>query len=468
LAKKNQYGFKTPQRRSVFNESGHKVGGELSGGECEIHQAQSIVVNNNYLFSQKTDDPKKAVKVFEEKFIYAAGLIFFSKNDVEIKISIKSNRNIIFEEKKYKGSKYFNKLGLEFDYIKLDEHPKEVSLEFKSNINSKVTIIHFDHGNVFHKKFISSELKPHYYNSKRVITIPEQFYLKKNIEITHSKNEKFLIILKSCNRCQRLLPINNLDERKQISFSNHCVKKAPCQHSTFSNYKVLNLKDLDDKQIKELNINDGFIKSYYGHQLECKACKKFFVNAPLNPLRSSTQQREDSLRRRAFELLIGKLLKKKWIYHEFRISNKKEFDVEIWKKFGKKCFKCSKFIKNPREMDLDHTMPLSMLYPLDKTATCLCSKCNSAKSDIFPVDFYSNEELKKLSEITSINPKIINSRNSNQIVVDLIKENRDFIINEFIYQDQYLKERNGKRVADSILHSLQKAIDNSLNPFKLI
>ena len=179
MSKKNQYGFRTPERRSVLNESGNKVGGELSGGECEVHQVQSIVVDNYFLFSEKTDDPKNAVKVFEEKFIYAVGLIFFSKNDVEVKISIESNSNIIFEEKKYKGSKYFNKLGLEFDYIKLNEHPKKVTLEFKSNINSKITIIQFDHGNVYHEKFISSELKPHYYNSKRSITIPEQFYLKK-------------------------------------------------------------------------------------------------------------------------------------------------------------------------------------------------------------------------------------------------------------------------------------------------
>ena len=119
-------------------------------------------------------------------------------------------------------------------------------------------------------------------------------------------------------------------------------------------------------------------------------------------------------------------------------------------------------------MDLDHTMPLSMLYPLDKTATCLCSKCNSSKSDIFPVDFYKPKELIKLSKITGIDLKSLKSRFSNQIVVDAIKQNRDYILNEFLIQEQYLKVRKGKRVADSIIHSLQKAIDNSISPFKLL
>lgn len=119
-------------------------------------------------------------------------------------------------------------------------------------------------------------------------------------------------------------------------------------------------------------------------------------------------------------------------------------------------------------MDLDHTMPLSMLYPLDKTATCLCPKCNSAKSDIFPVDFYSAEELKTLSGITGLSLNILSSRNSNPVVIKALKNNLDYVLNEFLQQEQYLKVRNGKRVADSILHSLQKAINNSIEPFNIL
>ncbi len=70
-----------------------------------------------------------------------------------------------------------------------------------------------------------------------------------------------------------------------------------------------------------------------------------------------------------------------------------EFDVYIWENFDKKCFKCKKELSTPKEMDLDHTLPLAYLWPLDSTATCLCPSCNSSKSDKFPKDFYTNKEL---------------------------------------------------------------------------
>ena len=467
MIKKSDYGFRTPERRIVSNNSGNTVGGELSGGECQINPIKLIELKPIYEVSIDTLRFEPEKKVFQEVYIYAIGIIFRTNIDINLKIEIKLNSDISVFEKQILANQEFIKTGFEFNYEDKSRHPNKIIVRFEAKTKCYVELIQFEHGMVYHKSFDSEKLKHHYYNSKRQITIPEQFYLDK-YDLPNTTTGNSLIVYKSCNRCQRFLPINHFNERKQISFSNHCVTKAPCRHSNFSNYEVLNMSKIAEKDAVKLNIENNFIKSYYGHQLECKACKKFFVNAPLNPLRNSTQHREDSLRRRAFEILTGELLETTWIYHKFRVENKKEFDVEIWKKFNMKCFKCSKPLESPKEMDLDHTMPLSMLYPLDKSATCLCSSCNSAKSDIFPVDFYNSEELVALSKLTGLDINIINSRKSNQIVVDEIKSKKNFILNEFLQQEQYLKVRDGKRVADSIVHSLQKAIDLSESPFKLL
>ena len=66
--------------------------------------------------------------------------------------------------------------------------------------------------------------------------------------------------------------------------------------------------NIDELQEAGINIEDNKVVSYYGHQLECKACKKFFVNMPLNPQRNAQQFKEDGLRRRAIEVLINHLL----------------------------------------------------------------------------------------------------------------------------------------------------------------
>lgn len=468
MAKKANYGYKTPIRRTVLNDSGNSVGGDLTGGECVIDYTQSLQFSTNHTLTYSSSPFAVGKKVFNDRYIYAVGIIFSSLTPVDLTITINGANKSSKQTKTVSGGEGFIKFGVEYDFTSSIEHPTLIELTFTSTADTEVIIARFEHGLVYHERFDSEDLKEHYYNSKRAITIPEQFYLSEAKQVKGADQHSSPILLKSCNRCQRFLPINFFNERQQISFSNHCVSTAPCKHSTFAIYKLTNGSYVQESVAKKFGTTNSVIKSYYGHQLECKACKKFFVNAALNPLRNSTQHREDSLRRRAFEILIGDLLNKSWIYHEYRISNKKEFDESVWERFGKKCFKCSVIIPSPRKMDLDHTMPLSMLYPLDKTATCLCPKCNSAKSDIFPVDFYSAEELKTLSGITGLSLNILSSRNSNPVVIKALKNNLDYVLNEFLQQEQYLKVRNGKRVADSILHSLQKAINNSIEPFNIL
>lgn len=262
------------------------------------------------------------------------------------------------------------------------------------------------------------------------------------------------IVCKSCNRCSRLLPVDIYAERNTLSFSNHCVSRAPCTHASFSQYKL----ESGDGAVLGNKVKEGCVHSHYGHQLECIVCKKFFVNSPLNPLRNSTQHREDSLRRRALEVLVTNLLERRWIYHIYRMTKGKEFDVAIWEKFGKRCFKCKKTLSTPNEMDLDHTLPLAYLWPLDETATCLCSTCNSSKSDKFPLDFYNSDERKVLSKVTKIPLEHLEKREINSVAVEELLKKVVWFFDDFLAEEDYQKIRHGKKAADLILHALHNVM----------
>ncbi len=475
MAKQKNYGYKTPVRRSTNNITGHKVGGDLSGGDCKVKFSKRLILNEEctYTFLLNSDD---AIQLFKKSScVVSIGGYFLPDVETKVEISIeikseKSSSSYIIKPNR------FEKIGLakEIDSNSFDPStPIRVSITFDTNgKRTNLDYYQFSYGFVDYKYLVDNDVHDSFFNSKKEICYPEQFYFFSEIEFADSEiGNPFL--LKSCNRCQRFLPINHFNEREQLSFSNHCSTKAPCRHGNFYNYTIIE-SDIDKKGLTKYfstttyKVQDNFIHSYYGHQLECKACKKFFVNSALNYLRTSTQHREDSLRRRAFELLIGNLLQKEWIYHSFRNATQNEFDRFIWEKFGRKCFHCDAPISTPNEMDLDHTMPLVFLYPLDETATCLCPTCNSEKSDKFPVEYYTKPQLEELSKLTGLDITILKSRKANQKVIDLLKENIVWFFEEFLTFEEYTKVREGKRAADSILHSLQKVVNNSKFPFDLL
>ena len=474
MAKTRNYGYKTPVRRTTNNVTGHKVGGEYSGGDCKIVSFKTLELKKtvSFEFSLNTNE---AVSLFGRDLgIAAIGGYFLSNKDAIINLSIESNK-IIKEESFNLKSGIFEKIGIDYEFNPSKYKPGtliKLKIEFRLNEATDISYSLFSYGFINYKYFLENDVYEPFSNSKKTICFPEQFYFFEETIFEGSVNGDPLI-LKSCNRCQRFLPINHIYERNQLAFSNHCSTKAPCTHGNFSNYKIVD-SVLKGKELisfidgSPYELNGEFVISHYGHQLECKACKKFYVNSALNKLRTFTQHREDSLRRRAFELLIRDLLKIKWIYHTFRTEHKLEFDQFIWEKFGGKCFNCGTGISSPKKMDLDHTMPLVHLYPLDETATCLCPKCNSLKSDLFPVEFYKAEQLKELSHLTGLPLELLTSRKPNQVVIDLLLKNVVWFFEEFLTFDEYTKVREGKTAAASILHSLQKVVKNSKKPYNLL
>ena len=468
----SQHDLRTYQRRSTTRSSGYHTCDNSTGGECIILPSQMVRVGGAITFHFHRDS-LELVELFEKgiSIIAFGGYIRPTKE-------AKASYSLSYE---YEGSEYSTKRELssinanEWKNIGFHEERSinkdatvqnvDVSLTVESVGDFNLEVISFDLGVIEKSEFLDTTCATSFYQ-KTSMHIPYLYYLDATLPIEKYSTDDYaftegrLVVLKSCNRCGRYLPINIEDEQKTLSFSLHCVKRAPCVHSTFRAYTIKNKSDLSKEDLAKIRIEDGKVISYFGHQLECKACKKFFVNAPLNPQRNPQQFKEDSLRRRAIEVLVNNLLKTNLIHFEFERKTKKEFSEYIWKKFNKRCFKCGDKSSQIElsEMNLDHTMPLAYLYRLDETATCLCNSHNSQKRDRFPVDYYSKEELIRLSDITGIPLSDLCKKEINQKVLDLLIKNVVWYFDVFLMDAEYQKVRDGIRTSDKINDSLKRVI----------
>ncbi len=469
-----QQDLRTYRRRGVTRESGYHTCEETTGGECFIERAEQFICKKLTETFRFHRDQLDLVELFEKGFsMIAFGGYVHTKH--KAKVSLKMDYR--YENQKYKTSESkefsiddndWKSIGFHIEQILNTEssvYDVNVEMSVTSKIGNILDFICFDFDVVSKEEFFDTTCAESFYQ-KTSMTVPYLYYLRTDLPITkyltdsYEFNEGRIVVLKSCNRCGRYLPINIEDEMKTLSFSLHCKKRAPCVHSTFRAYKIQNEDIKSLGQISNINIEDNKVVSYYGHQLECKACKKFFVNAPLNPQRNAQQFKEDGLRRRAIEVLVNSLLERNLVHFEFERRTKKEFSEYIWKKFNKRCFKCgpeSDPIKL-NEMALDHTMPLAYLYRLDETATCLCSSHNSQKSDHFPVDYYSEKELERLSQITGLSLEQLHTKEVNKKVLKLLIDNVVWFYDTFLMEKEYQKVRDGIKTADKINDSLKRVI----------
>ncbi|VXD10333.1 HNH endonuclease [Planktothrix paucivesiculata] len=470
--------FLTPKRRATRQRSGFQVSGSKTGSTCLIDKSYLIEPDDGNIVITANNQKLTVVELFYQNIgVLGAGIYLYPSESCQVTLELSWEED---GQKKDKqsilklDSGYWQGLGL-IEELKVPDKYKIISdTKFTCSISTSALVsVYGLLMGVLDNEYLTTHDVYQIFKEKTNIYIPEILYLDPTedcleftLEEGNHRGDGQPIVCKSCNRCDRFLPINikQEHERKTIGYSNHCIKNAPCKHNSFSRYEILsdNLNPiLKDYIVRNNQDSVDEIKSYYGHQLECRVCKKFFVNTPLNPLRNSTQHREDSLRRRALEVLVAELLGKNWIYHEHRINVKTEFDVHIWEKFDKQCFKCGCELSKPNEMDLDHTLPLAYLWPLDNTATCLCPSCNSSKSDRFPIDFYTNEQLELLSQKTGISLENLQSKPINQDAVRALFERVDWFFDNFLDDSEYQKYRDDKKAADLIVKSLHNVLKSS-------
>lgn len=469
--------FNQPRRRGVRQRSGFKVSGSKTGSECLIYKTDKFEVKGKDLSLAFSESTFKFVKLFSEDIcIYGFGLYILSDKDLLVSASILvSNLNhkkgtLTVGHKQIVPKNIWTKIGFH-----LENNFPSVNDYFSSKIN--LNILCRDGDPII--EFFGLQFGPvDYYENKPKYKVnffektdlykPEIYYLPfRKIKISKARYIGYgFIIGKSCNRCARFLPIDTENELNPLGFSNHCKKRAPCSHAAFSRYSIENPKLIAElpqgmaSKIVSLNGKDYFT-THFGFQLECRTCKKFEVNAPLNPLRNKAQHHEDGARRRAFERMIIELTKDD-VVKNFRSSHKQEFQEYIWNNFGKTCFGCGKSLPKISNMDIDHTLPLSYLWPLNESATCLCKACNSLKHDLFPSEFapYTKKKLKTLSQLTGISlPQIISKKRIvNPKVTQLLIKNSVWLFDDFLARKDYQKNKKGKMVADLIYKALQKVL----------
>ena len=142
-----------------------------------------------------------------------------------------------------------------------------------------------------------------------------------------------------------------------------------------------------------------------GHQNECRSCKKWKINDHFNPRRTVDQFNESGIIARERRILA----REAEIMQRIKEREGRGLKSIIWDRFDRACFYCGKKL-TLNEMQLDHTRPLSYLWPIDEHATCLCGEHNNHKKDRFPVDFYSEKQLRRLADLTGLSFEKLSER----------------------------------------------------------
>ena len=233
--------FRTPIRRKTRQRSGFNVAGKTPGSECKIKKSGRLVIKKN-LF--KISFLRKDV-VVQPLFKNKKGILYFGayikpQCNLELNLNLKFNIKLSSQSVTRTMLVYanqWNKVGILLD-IKLIK-PIKISLiecNFKiSSTTKEIGALDFfgiNLGAIDYSYFIENKIEDIFYE-KVNIYIPEISYQSYDhvIHINSNPPLKFSdggpVVIKSCNRCSRFLPIDALNERNTLSFSNHCVKKVP-------------------------------------------------------------------------------------------------------------------------------------------------------------------------------------------------------------------------------------------------
>lgn len=178
-----------------------------------------------------------------------------------------------------------------------------------------------------------------------------------------------------------------------------------------------------------------------GFQGECKLCKTLY-NTIKNKTRLTDQHQEAANRRRMFGEITG--------------SHRVDVNV-IRTRFNVACFKCGLDLapSSGNKENFDHTLPVSFLWPLTTdNATLLCSRCNGEKTNKWPSEFYTKDELKHLSIQTGIKFDLLagDPHFNPTVVSNMTKPHkiRDILTRYAHYEHEVFRLRNRIQTADGL------------------
>jgi 5-methylcytosine-specific restriction endonuclease McrA len=185
----------------------------------------------------------------------------------------------------------------------------------------------------------------------------------------------------------------------------------------------------------------------------CKESKKKYVNS--GPAGNSSRTKDQFLED------TGSRFRTK-IIESITKNRPKIVYNEIYKKFKGCCFKCkSKISYNESsgvKSNLDHTLPHSLYYPYTTSnSTLLCVNCNQSKKGHWPSEFYSKNELKKLSKITGISYDLLSGskKYNSELLIKFSTEFKNVIDN--------IEKRFRKRNEENRIKIFQKIKKDMFN-----
>ncbi|MEO7798498.1 MAG: HNH endonuclease signature motif containing protein [Opitutaceae bacterium] len=293
------------------------------------------------------------------KSLFAAGGFISVPGDAEVLLRVVAGEVAV--ERPYQIGDAWARLGVALDAM--GPAPVRVSLLF-SRSEDYVDVWGLAAGTTEFPVSNGAE-RPAIADLNEVHLLPETLYLDHNSDLPptlvgfNEVAEGAEIALKKCSYCGRLLPVGP-GAPGGLSFHKHNAKVS-------------------------------------GHQNECRSCKKWRINNAFNPLRTPDQLNESSVITRERRLL----LRENEILQSIKEREGRGLKSIVWDRFDRQCFYCDKPLEL-KEVELDHTRPLAYLWAIDEYATCLCSEHNNHKKDRFPVDFYTQAQLVRLSQITGL------------------------------------------------------------------
>jgi hypothetical protein len=427
------------RRRDATKKSGYKSHSDATGGRFVEEQTKRYALKSGETLEITFTLPQENPTQF-----FGFGVFYRVEGSHKIETNFAVKGASVFHENEFPS---WSKYG---SIWRSDTPPSPVKVIFRAEDDCLISLYDAKCGKVWHEYF--DDARDSVLKNLAIFSPEGLFITVAGDTVIHVSPKRQVeddsISLKECNRCARYLPVNFDNERATLSFSNHCIAKSPCKHKGFGL-----LVEKNSSESRQLT---------YGFQLECRFCKKFAVNGALNPMRTSDQMKEDGQRRRHFELLLSELNSMS-PQMQYRHKTGRELTDEIWNKFSRQCFKCETPIGTAREMNLDHTRPLALLWQLDETATCLCKSCNSQKRDRFPVDFYDAIELERLAEVTGIPLQELQEPTPNTSALNSILENLDWLYETFLERKDLQTERDGKVTAELVCKALDRVISFTEN-----
>lgn len=178
------------------------------------------------------------------------------------------------------------------------------------------------------------------------------------------------------------------------------------------------------------NFDQHSSRPHSERQGECRMCKRLY-NDLKNESRLAEQHLEASENRRLLSSLSG--------------ETKVKSVGELLERFAFSCFNCSQPLDDQpggsTGYHLDHTLPVSWLWPLNRGPTILCRDCNGRKSDHWPSEFYDNRtKLQELSARTGIPFEDLSGRPFfNPLAITRLHDEADSIIERWIAYPEKLR-----------------------------